>query len=403
MRPVMCEVADHTPSDVNVARKDRFWGIFVQRTSQRIQWTFQRVSRDCTERSVAGSLLTVYPDAADALDALIRTITGINIPQNQKRSKKQHDADYQQQNILEAALRLLRACRVRDAVPNTINDPNEPRRSTMWTPVGRKRIDSPSDISGCPCASGYKFGKWLYYDCAIGLHIVTPNTRFDTSNSIIPAVLHYLKFQVLSQCRTHPIDIPNIMRGVIDDTDLGSLRVAGTAADFMRSEPSYDMTSDHKEAWDSTDKHKVLWLVPTKLLQTVAGISTGGKGSGGKGSGGSKGRYGGEEGRVGGELPPTATLTLGGGGGGVVGGGGGAGAARATNAAIPRTAVGIIPAQREGDCSSSSSASSSGRGSGSSGKWAGECSCDGAGKDKGRGRCCVAGGACACARARAAP
>ena len=70
MRPVMCEVADHTPSEVNVAPKERFWGIFVQRTSQRSQWTFQRVSRDCTERSVAGSLLTVFPDAADALDAL---------------------------------------------------------------------------------------------------------------------------------------------------------------------------------------------------------------------------------------------------------------------------------------------------------------------------------------------
>ena len=90
MRPVMCEVADHTPSDVNVARKDRFWGIFVQRTSQRIQWTFQRVSRDCTERSVAGSLLTVYPDAADALDALLKTINGISIPQDQQRSRQNH-------------------------------------------------------------------------------------------------------------------------------------------------------------------------------------------------------------------------------------------------------------------------------------------------------------------------
>ena len=294
MRPVMCEVADHTPSEVNVAPKERFWGIFVQRTSQRSQWTFQRVSRDCTERSVAGSLLTVYPEAADALDALHKTINSISVPQDQKRSKQNHDANYQRQNMLETAVRLLRACSGRDAVPSTINDTNEPRRSTMWTPVGLARIDSPSEIlsSGCPCASGFKFGKWLYYDCGIGHHIVTPNTVFATGEAIIPAVLHNLKFQILSQCRTHPIDIPNIMRGVIDDTDLGSLRVAGTAADFMRSEPSYDMTSDHKEAWDSTDKHKVLWLVPTKLLQTQAGISTGGKGSGGKGSGGSKGSKG---------------------------------------------------------------------------------------------------------------
>ena len=178
MRPVMCEVADHTPSEVNVARKDRFWGIFVQRTSQRIQWTFQRVSRDCTERSVAGSLLTKCPDAADALDALLKTINSISIPQDQKRSKQNHDANYQRQNILEAAVRLLRACSGRDAVPSTINDTNEPRRSTMWTPVGRPRIDSPSQIlsSACPCAQGFKFGKWLYYDCGIAHHIVTPNS-----------------------------------------------------------------------------------------------------------------------------------------------------------------------------------------------------------------------------------
>jgi hypothetical protein len=118
----MCEVGDFIPSEVNVAPKDRFWGIFVQRTSQGSQWTFQRVSRDCIERSVAGSLLTAYPEAAEALDALHKAIDSISIPHDQKRSKQTHVANYQRQNTLETAVRLLHACRGRDAVPSTIND-----------------------------------------------------------------------------------------------------------------------------------------------------------------------------------------------------------------------------------------------------------------------------------------
>jgi hypothetical protein len=80
MRPVVCEVTDFIPQEVNVSPKDRIWGIFVHGTSQVSQWTFQRVSRDCRERSVAGSLLTTYPDAAGALDALRKAISNISMP-----------------------------------------------------------------------------------------------------------------------------------------------------------------------------------------------------------------------------------------------------------------------------------------------------------------------------------
>ena len=99
---------------------------------------------------------------------------------------------------------------------------------------------------------------------------------------VIPTVLHALKFRLISACRTSPIELHNILRGVIDAESLGTLRVAGTAADFLThlsAEPS-----STPQAWDLTDKRRVLWLLPTKSLRDV--LSSVGKS---QGRGGAKG------------------------------------------------------------------------------------------------------------------
>jgi len=88
-------------------------------------------------------------------------------------------------------------------------------------------------LGECPCVQGRKFSEWLHWDCGIGHIVVTPATVFTDCRTIIPTVLRSLKFQILSRCRTHPVDLANIMRGVIDESDLRTLRVAGTAEAYM--------------------------------------------------------------------------------------------------------------------------------------------------------------------------
>jgi hypothetical protein len=115
--------------------------------------------------------------------------------------------------------------------------------------------------------------------------VVTPATVFTDCRTIIPTVLHSLKFQILSRCRTHPVDLASIMRGVIDESDLRTLRVAGTAEAYMGASAASPV---QPEPWDSTDKHKVMWLVPATLV--LAAIKGKGKGASDKGSKGNTGR-----------------------------------------------------------------------------------------------------------------
>ena len=114
--------------------------------------------------------------------------------------------------------------------------------------------------------------------------------------TIIPTLLHSLNFQILSRYRTHPVDLSNIMRGVIDASDLRILRVAGTTEGYLATSAS----PVQREPWASTDKHKVMWLVPASLVQQESGgapvdaIKGYGKGDkGNKGDAGGKGAKGG--------------------------------------------------------------------------------------------------------------
>jgi hypothetical protein len=227
MRPVWC--MSQANGEVMVSDKDRFWGIFPCSGSR---LNLEPVSRDCAYRSPPHTLLETCPDAIVAIDALQHAIANVHKDQPRKKTKEMHNATYGRQNVLEIALRILEECRGRHHTSAASS--STPRRSTLWT-ADLQRVAGPSDIMRgmCPCAHGAKFPKWLYYDCGIGHFIVSRNTVFMSARDIIPAILHNLKFQILSQCRTQPIDMPNIMRGVIDETELGTLRVAGTAAAFM--------------------------------------------------------------------------------------------------------------------------------------------------------------------------
>ena len=83
---------------------------------------------------------------------------------------------------------------------------------------------------GCPCAQGLKFPQWLTLNCGTDIGMaVTQNSVLDNA-SAIPSILHAMKLQVSSMCRTHPVGEASILRGVIDVEDLGTLRVAGQAS-----------------------------------------------------------------------------------------------------------------------------------------------------------------------------
>ena len=143
-------------------------------------------------------------------------------------------------------------------------------------------------MGGWHCVQGMKFPQWLHWDCGIGHIVVTPATVFNDCRIIIPTVLRSVKFQILSRCRTHPVDLANIMRGVIDASDLTTRRVAGTTEAYMGASAS----PVQPEGWDNTDKHKVLWFVPATLVQEAIKGKGKGMGAGDKGSKGNTGNQG---------------------------------------------------------------------------------------------------------------
>ena len=234
------------------------------------------VSRKDTLRSPPGSFWPTFGQTAvDALQ-VVRTWL-INIDKRQPEGGKQ--AKFVQVEF-ETCIRLLDACIMKPPPAEATTSNVGPRRSTLFLPGDGRRIESPAQImdSGCPCVAGSKFAEWLNLDCQIGHFIVTNNTIFDSLNQVIPIVLHALKFKLLSACRASPIEPINILRGVIDADSLDTLRVAGTAEDFLK--PLSAEPSSTQDAWDMTDKHRVLWLLPTRDLHVAAVRSAIGKGKG---------------------------------------------------------------------------------------------------------------------------
>jgi hypothetical protein len=218
-------------------------------------------------------MLEVFPHFAEALDILDKFLClklqliaeqglGAAAAANPRRLR---DQAYSRQNMLESARRILQECRgTASASSAAAAVTREPRKSSAKLPGKHPRAAGPEDVmlGRCPCVQGQKFPQWLHWDCCLGHIVVTPATVFTDCRTIIPTVLHSLKFQILSRCRTHPVDLASIMRGVIDESDLRTLRVPGTAEAYMGASAS----PVQPEPWDSTDKHKVMWLVPATLV-----------------------------------------------------------------------------------------------------------------------------------------
>ena len=146
-------------------------------------------------------------------------------------------------------------------------------RSTLWMPSSAlPRIHKPADVlaHGCVCAQLAKFPKWLNEDCGSGHFVVTRHTEVDAPNRFVPRLLHAMKFQVLSICRTCPVTSSAVLRGVISRFDLATLRVAATAEQFSREALGQPAACpDTGNSWDISDKHKVLWIIPCGSLRDI--------------------------------------------------------------------------------------------------------------------------------------
>ena len=135
---------------------------------------------------------------------------------------------------------------------------DQDQRQQHSTPqVGRRapagKVVGPTDIveSGCPCAKGLKFPQWLTLNCGTDIGMAVTQSSVLDNASAIPSILHAMKFQVLSMCRTRHADEASIIRGVIDLEDLGTLRVAGHAP--AGEQPGTAAGTQ----WD-TDKYRLL-------------------------------------------------------------------------------------------------------------------------------------------------
>ena len=138
---------------------------------------------------------------------------------------------------------------------------------------GLRMLDSPAAVvaTGCPCTRLEKFPTWLHYECeGSGGFLVTPNTKFGAETELIPTVMHSMKCELLSTIRTNPVSQKNVIRGVISETDADVLRVAADARVFATSRGlQEDSTTPEKVDWTATDKHKIIWLVPTLFVRSL--------------------------------------------------------------------------------------------------------------------------------------
>ena len=248
------------------AEKKSYYGIYPVSYPLRVQ----PVQRDDRERSHPNTMAALFANDTefmsirDEVHAFLEPLI-----------EAQRHQDYMTRVALETAMRVFdKACRALQE-PATAQ-PALPR-STEWLPTRGRRLIRPQDVvdGNCCCVTAEKFPMWLHRDCGQGIFHVTGSTVFDSGPQMVATIQHSLKFQVLSLCRTCPVAPTAILRGVISQDDMDTLRVAGAA----------ETTHSDWEAWDSTDKHKVLWLIQTRVLLQHAG----GKGLG-KGKGTDKGK-----------------------------------------------------------------------------------------------------------------
>ena len=141
--------------------------------------------------------------------------------------------------------------------------------SNFAKPGGGMRIlNKPADViaSECVCATLQKFPEWLHFECkGSASFLVTPNTQFKDETEVNPTVMHAMKAEVLATLRTNPVSQKNIIRGVISEEVADMLRVAGDASGLSGTPDEVDFFA--------TDKHKIIWLVPTHYVRALAHVT----------------------------------------------------------------------------------------------------------------------------------
>ena len=200
-----------------------------------------------------GSVFETWTDEAavgEACKAVIEGALGGVAADGAPARKKQKTMAYQQKTQWEM-LQLL----VQWMAPNRPGTP------------GQRRVLTPAEIKAacCPCAQGERFPQYLVQDCGLDVFVVTPTVLFDDEAAVIPAVVHAVKFQLLSGICTTPIFPRDILRGMVDQEDRNTLRVLASYTDWARGP---NVEQQQPQEWQ-TDKHRLLWLCKTADVKNL--------------------------------------------------------------------------------------------------------------------------------------
>jgi hypothetical protein len=160
------------------------------------------VSRTDQERSSPNTLEGVIPDPTvraalfQALRAAVdKESEALAQLSTATRTQRQH---YNDRNRMATMSRLLREAFMPRPEPECAAN----IWSTKWAPLASRRIQGPSDllVANCCCARLLKFPDWLHLSCDCGPLVPNRSTQFGPA-SVIPSILHFMKFEMLSKCK----------------------------------------------------------------------------------------------------------------------------------------------------------------------------------------------------------
>ena len=145
--------------------------------------------------------------------------------------------------------------------------------STMFA-IGDEPIlpTSSDDIvkAYCSCVDGAKFPVWLSTNCrGLDYRPVAPNTYFTDEAAIIHCLVHATKGRLLYSLQLHSnISEADVVIGKADDLDASIFRIAAALADWNSWGDSNNEQLDEGE-WESTDKHRVMFVIKKSKLEEL--------------------------------------------------------------------------------------------------------------------------------------
>ena len=163
--------------------------------------------------------------------------------------------------------------RLVDAIFNDAKLEASASPSTMFV-IGDEPIlpTSSDDIvkAYCSCVDGSKFPVWLSTNCrGLDYSPVAPNTYFADEAAIIHCLVHAAKGRLLTSLQLHSnITEADVIIGKADDRDASVFRIAATLADWNNWGETDDNQLDEGE-WDSTDKHRVMFVIKKSKLEEL--------------------------------------------------------------------------------------------------------------------------------------